>query len=115
MRSVSAGWRGTRTGRDASMSHRPGLNLLRNEQFGHAPSRRRATITPVTPQQRRTDFALSLGGRHVRLGPVAFWIVVGTLVIMAGWSITTATYFAFRDDVLARLVARETEMQFAYE
>jgi murein DD-endopeptidase MepM/ murein hydrolase activator NlpD len=49
------------------------------------------------------------------LGPVAFWIVVGTLVIMAAWSITTATYFAFQDDVLARLITRQTEMQLAYE
>ena len=54
-------------------------------------------------------------GRQVRIGPIAFWIVVGTLVIMAAWSITTATYFAFRDDVLTRLVSREAEMQFGYE
>jgi murein DD-endopeptidase MepM/ murein hydrolase activator NlpD len=38
-----------------------------------------------------------------------------TLVIMAVWSITTATYFAFSEDVLTRLVARQTEMQFGYE
>ena len=46
---------------------------------------------------------------------MAFWTVVGTLVIMAGWSIVTATYFAFQDDVLARMIARQAEMQFAYE
>src|SRR5271156_3387789 len=34
---------------------------------------------------------------------------------MAGWSITTATYFAFREDVLTRLMSREAEMQFGYE
>ena len=51
----------------------------------------------------------------MRVGPVAFWIIVGTLVIMAGWSAVTATYFAFRDDVLTRLLARQAEMQFAYE
>jgi murein DD-endopeptidase MepM/ murein hydrolase activator NlpD len=34
---------------------------------------------------------------------------------MAGWSVVTATYFAFQDDVLARMIAREAEMQFAYE
>jgi murein DD-endopeptidase MepM/ murein hydrolase activator NlpD len=54
-------------------------------------------------------------GRHVRVGPIAFWVVVGTLVIMAMWTITTATYFAFREDVLTRLIARQTEMQFGYE
>src|SRR5215510_1710841 len=54
-------------------------------------------------------------GRQVRLGPIAFWVVVGTLVIMAVWTISTATYFAFREDVLTRLVARQAEMRFAYE
>ena len=29
--------------------------------------------------------------------------------------ITTATYFAFRDDVLTRLIARQANMQFGYE
>ena len=55
------------------------------------------------------------GNRQVRIRPVAFWICVGTLVIMAGWSAVTATYFAFHDDVLARLIARQAAMQFAYE
>ena len=54
-------------------------------------------------------------GRQLRIGPIAFWVVVGTLVIMAVWTISTATYFAFREDVLTRLVARQTEMRFAYE
>ena len=47
-----------------------------------------------------TGYTIAHAGRQVRFGPVAFWIVVGTFVIMAGWSVTTATYFAFRDDVL---------------
>ena len=34
---------------------------------------------------------------------------------MAGWTLMTATYFAFKDDVLTRLIARQAEMQFAYE
>ena len=41
--------------------------------------------------------------------------MVGTLVIMAVWSIATGTYFAFRDNVLTRLIGRQAEMQFAYE
>src|SRR5262247_2481691 len=64
---------------------------------------------------RRAGLTLAHAGRQVRLGPVAFWIVVGTLVIMALWTITTATYFAFRDDVLTGLIARQAEMQYAYE
>jgi TolA-binding protein len=46
---------------------------------------------------------------------VAFWTIVGSLVVMAGWSAVTATYFAFRDDVLTGLLARQAHMQYAYE
>jgi murein DD-endopeptidase MepM/ murein hydrolase activator NlpD len=60
-------------------------------------------------------YTLGHAGRQVRLGPVAFWIGVGTLVIMGVWTIATGTYFAFRDDVLTRLIGRQAEMQFAYE
>jgi murein DD-endopeptidase MepM/ murein hydrolase activator NlpD len=70
--------------------------------------------TPAKPQQ-RAAFTFGHGGRQVRLGPVAFWTGVGTLVIMAGWSVMTATYFAFQDDVLARMISQEAEMQSAYE
>src|SRR5438046_10459678 len=34
---------------------------------------------------------------------------------MVAWTVATATYFTFREDVLTRLIAREAEMQFAYE
>src|SRR6202165_3431043 len=55
------------------------------------------------------------GGRQIRFGPIAFWSIVGGLAIMAGWSLVTATYFALREDVLARLVAPQAQMQYAYE
>jgi murein DD-endopeptidase MepM/ murein hydrolase activator NlpD len=58
---------------------------------------------------------LAHAGRQVRLGPVTFWIAVGSLVVMAGWSLATGTYFAFQDDVLTRLITRQAEQQFAYE
>jgi len=61
------------------------------------------------------SYTLSHAGRQLRLGPIAFWVVVGTLVIMAVWSISTATYFAFREDVLTRLISRQADMQFGYE
>jgi murein DD-endopeptidase MepM/ murein hydrolase activator NlpD len=61
------------------------------------------------------DYTLVHGGRQVRIGPVAFWIVVGTLVIMAIWSVATGTYFAFHEDVLTRLISRQAQMQFTYE
>ena len=66
-------------------------------------------------REAQRGYTFGHGDRQVRIRPVAFWICVGTLVIMAGWSAVTATYFAFHDDVLARLIARQTAMQSAYE
>jgi len=63
----------------------------------------------------RGSYTFGHGGRQIRFGPVAFWSIVGGLVTMAGWSLVTATYFAFREDVLARLIARQAHMQYAYE
>ena len=60
-------------------------------------------------------YAIVHAGKQVRFGPVVFWIVVGTVVVLGMWSAATATYFAFRDDVLTRLIARQAEMQYAYE
>jgi murein DD-endopeptidase MepM/ murein hydrolase activator NlpD len=63
----------------------------------------------------RAGYTIMHGGRQVRFKPIAFWIAVGSFVIMAGWSLTTATYFAFSDDVLKGLIARQTAQQYAYE
>src|SRR3954467_8095666 len=69
----------------------------------------------IAVRQSGSDYTFLHAGRQLRVRPIAFWVVVGTLVIMAAWSLTTATYFAFREDVLTRLIARQTEMQFGYE
>jgi murein DD-endopeptidase MepM/ murein hydrolase activator NlpD len=60
-------------------------------------------------------YTIAHAGKQVRFGPVAFWIAVGTIVIMAIWTLASATYLAFRDDVLRSLIARQAEQQFAYE
>lgn len=60
-------------------------------------------------------YTLAHAGKQVRFGPVMFWIVVGTISLLGVWSAATATYFAFRDDVLTRLIARQAEMQYSYE
>jgi len=81
--------------------------------------RYRAHIEPI--ERRETEVTAGAGytiahaGRQIRLGPVAFWIAVGAVVVMAGWSVTSATYFAFRDDLLKGLIARQAEQQYAYE
>ena len=74
-----------------------------------------AAVSRHLHRPRGSGYTLTHGGRQVRIGPVAFWIVVGTFVVMAIWSIATGTYFAFREDVLTRLVSRQAQMQFAYE
>jgi murein DD-endopeptidase MepM/ murein hydrolase activator NlpD len=78
-----------------------------------AEPRQSAAKPPAAAKSSGYTFAHA--GRQIRLGPVAFWIAVGTVVILAGWSATTATYFAFSDDVLKGLIARQAEQQYAYE
>jgi len=76
-----------------------------------------AHIEPIARNEDRaaTGYTFAVADRQIRLRPVAFWIAVGTVIVMAGWSVTTATYFAFRDDLLKGLIARQAEQQYAYE
>jgi murein DD-endopeptidase MepM/ murein hydrolase activator NlpD len=86
------------------------------QDYGRTPPRRpipHAASAAVAPAG--DGYTLVHAGRQVRFGPVVFWIVVGTIVLLGMWSAATATYFAFRDDVLTRLIARQAEMQYAYE
>ncbi|MDR3488507.1 MAG: peptidoglycan DD-metalloendopeptidase family protein [Bradyrhizobium sp.] len=78
---------------------------------------RRPATTHVSSHQApaQEGYTLVHAGKQVRFGPVVFWIVVGTVTVLGMWSAATATYFAFRDDVLTRLLARQAEMQYAYE
>ncbi|WP_028136662.1 M23 family metallopeptidase [Bradyrhizobium japonicum] len=84
---------------------------------GRAFQRRPAVAPAAAIPLPATDDAYTIvhAGKQVRFGPVVFWIVVGTVVLLGLWSAATATYFAFRDDVLTRLIARQAEMQYAYE
>jgi murein DD-endopeptidase MepM/ murein hydrolase activator NlpD len=80
----------------------------------HARSHARRPAPPRPPAA-GSGYTIAHAGKQVRLGPVVFWIVVGTVIAMGTWSAATATYFAFRDDVLTRLIARQAHMQYAYE
>jgi murein DD-endopeptidase MepM/ murein hydrolase activator NlpD len=86
---------------------------------GRASQARRQPARPVPVAVALPDpqegYTLVHAGRQVRFGPVAFWILVGTVTLLGIWSAATATYFAFRDDVLKRLLARQAEIQYAYE
>jgi len=100
------------------MSYRSGHHSEHHHPQGHgrAPIRRATTqAAPAAAASDRNGYSIVHAGKQVRVGPVVFWIVVGTIVVLGMWSAATATYFAFRDDVLTRLIARQAEMQYAYE
>src|SRR3954469_20743830 len=106
------------TGAGVPMSNRSGHHSdhqqphRRPQDHGRTPARRPA---PQAAAVAGDGYAIVHHGKQVRFGPVVFWIVVGTVVVLGMWSAATATYFAFRDDVLTRLIARQAEMQYAYE
>ncbi len=89
----------------ARVAHRTSVPARRSEPVHHHQESRTG----------RRGYTIAHAGRQVRFGPVAFWIAVGTVVVMAGWSVVTATYFAFHDDVLKGLMARQRAQQYAYE
>src|ERR1700750_3143963 len=103
------------------MSHRSGQYSEYPQHHPHAhgrPLTRRAAAYQAPAAaiaQSQSGYTIVHAGKQVRFGPVAFWIVVGTVTLLGMWSAATATYFAFRDDVLTRLIARQAEMQYAYE
>jgi murein DD-endopeptidase MepM/ murein hydrolase activator NlpD len=94
------------------MFRRSSSRYHHHDHAGHAADGR---PDRTAARRSRAGYTLAHAGRQLRLGPIAFWVVVGTLVIMAVWSITTATYFAFREDVLTGLIARQADMQYGYE
>jgi murein DD-endopeptidase MepM/ murein hydrolase activator NlpD len=102
------------------MSYRSGHHseyLPRHTHDHGRTSPRRPATNHVSSERAAAQegYTLVHAGKQVRFRPVVFWIVVGTVTALGMWSAATATYFAFRDDVLTRLLARQAEMQYAYE
>ncbi|MGC2084204.1 MAG: M23 family peptidase, partial [Bradyrhizobium sp.] len=103
------------------MSHRSGQYAEYPQHHAHDRGRtvpRRGSVNHAAPPPAAPSsdgYTLVHAGKQVRFGPVVFWIVVGTVSLLGIWSAATATYFAFRDDVLTRLIARQAEMQYSYE
>lgn len=85
------------------------------QEHARPQARRPQPLQPARPTVAGTGYTIAHAGRQVRFGPVVFWVVVGTIIAMGTWSAATATYFAFRDDVLTRLIARQAHLQYAYE
>ena len=100
------------------MSHRSGHHS-EYQPHHHPQDHGRVAATPSGARPaaapRQDSYVITHAGKQVRFGPVAFWIGVGTITLLGMWSAATATYFGFRDDVLTRLIARQAEMQYAYE
>jgi Peptidase family M23 len=108
------------TGAGVPILHRSGHYSQYPQHHPHDHGRRfNRQLSPnggaAVPPDSENGYTIVHAGKRVRFGPVAFWTVVGTIVLLGLWSAATATYFAFRDDVLTRLIARQTEMQNAYE
>ena len=80
-----------------SESH-PHHNPVRN------PGRQAVSQPSLATKRDQNGYTLVHAGKQVRFGPVAFWIVVGSVTALGMWSAATATYFAFRDDVLTRML-----------
>ena len=97
------------------MSYRSGHQSEYRQPADPARQIKRQPTNPPAVRRDESGYTLVHAGKQVRFGPVAFWIVVGTVTALGMWSAATATYFAFRDDVLTRLIARQAEMQYAYE
>src|SRR5437899_4558011 len=99
------------------MSHRSGHHSEHQshhhpQDHGRTSPRRAATAQAA---QKQAGYTITHAGKQVRFGPVVFWIGVGTVTLLGMWSAATATSFAFRYDVLTRRIARQAEMQYAYE
>src|SRR5438309_4700448 len=102
-------------GAGVPMSHRSGYAEVSQYHDDERPHRLRAAHASPRSRSAQQGYTIAHAGKQVRFGPVVFWIVVGTVTVLGAWSAATATYFAFREDVLTRLIARQAEMQYAYE
>ena len=78
------------------MSYRSGRNSEYPQHHPHDHGRaltRRAAASAPAPAARETQdgYTLTHAGKQVRVGPVVFWIVVGTVTVLGMWSAATAT------------------------
>src|SRR3954447_15554942 len=102
-------------GAGVPMSHRSDYAEVSEYHDDERPHRVRPAPASQRSRSAQQGYTIAHAGKQVRFGPVVFWIVVGTVTVLGAWSAATATYFAFREDVLTRLIARQAEMQYAYE
>ncbi len=61
------------------------------------------------------SFSYGKGTRKISIRPLLFYIIAGVLPMLALWYLFATVYLIFRDDMLASLMNRQAEMQYAYE
>ena len=62
-------------------------------------------------------FSLARGDkmRTFALRPSLVWCILSLAPILAAWSLGASLFIVFHDDMLGAIVAREADMQYAYE
>ncbi len=78
-------------------------------------SLRGASFKTSTSRCFRVTFAFGRGTRSVSIPPLLFYIIAGVLPVLGLWYLFATVYLIFRDDMLASLMNRQAEMQYAYE
>jgi murein DD-endopeptidase MepM/ murein hydrolase activator NlpD len=77
---------------------------MRSDDYASShPSRRR-----LHPHEETLTHGVTIGKNMLALGLI-------TLTLLMMWTAATVWYFAFRDDLAANLIAKQTQMQYAYE
>ena len=72
---------------------------------------------PRVPPDRHYYFSVAHGDdlRTYSLRPIALWALIAVLPLLVLWGVGATLFIAFHDDMLGALVARQAEMQYAYE
>jgi murein DD-endopeptidase MepM/ murein hydrolase activator NlpD len=89
-------------------------NLGRGDRAGPAPVRRSPVGDPPAGAP-LAGYTIGFGNRHFQLKSAAFWAMLATVATLTVWSAASIAYFTFHDEVLASLISRQAEMQYAYE
>ena len=71
----------------------------------------------MAPRAAALEIKLSFAGlpRRLALGRWSALLVVAVMPLAALWLSCAALYLVFHDDLLASLIKRQTDMQYAYE
>jgi hypothetical protein len=77
----------------------------------------RADPSEAMPPGSLYSLSLSRGDavRSIRLGRAAVWAIAALALLSVAWTASITLYFAFHDDVIGAILARQVEMKAVYE